>query len=304
MLLKKIVGMFLCAVLVLSSCGSAFAAADTFQGKLEAIELDTYGQEQNGSLMERISRLESDFVGEHNTGSISARIDAIYDLLYENGARPSLLAELNAVEWNINHEVSMTPVDERIAALEMNLEGKSGEGTFRERITALTELAFGSDTIPVEAVNVASDTLIKIALAVPVNAKNLKIGDTVRYKVADDVIVDGLLVFAKGSFGVGKVLKVKQARNFGRNAEVEIDFARTKAADGTFVDTFVGEEAKAEMKNLAMAAGASLAGIAVLGPVGIVAGAFVHGKNIDLPEGTEVYIQTRNAEDLYGVRVH
>ena len=56
------------------------------------------------------------------------------------------------------------------------------------------------------------------------------------------------------------------------------------------------------MQHLAMAAGASLAGIAVLGPLGIVAGAFVHGKNIDLPAGTELYIQTQSDTTVYGVQ--
>ena len=95
--------------------------------------------------------------------------------------------------------------------------------------------------------------------------------------------------------------KVKQARNFGRNAEVEIDFNKTKSIDGTYVDTYIGEAAKKEMKNLAMAAGASLAGIAILGPIGIVAGAFVHGKDVNLPAGTELYIQTKADTTLYGV---
>ena len=66
--------------------------------------------------------------------------------------------------------------------------------------------------------------------------------------------------------------------------------------------TFIGEEAKKEMQHLAMAAGASLAGIAVLGPLGVVAGAFVHGKNVDLPAGTELYIQTKTDTTVYGVQ--
>jgi hypothetical protein len=63
----------------------------------------------------------------------------------------------------------------------------------------------------------------------------------------------------------------------------------------------MGEESKQEMKNLAMAAGASLAGIVILGPIGVIGGAFVKGKNIDLPEGTEFYIQTKDNTTMYGV---
>ena len=136
----------------------------------------------------------------------------------------------------------------------------------------------------------------------PINAKNLKVGDTIEYQVADDVFVGDVLVFTKGSRGEGTVTKVKQAKNFGRNAAVDVDFKNTKALDGTYVTTFIGEEAKKEMQHLAMAAGASLAGIAVLGPLGVVAGAFVHGKNVDLPAGTELYIQTQSETTVYGVQ--
>ena len=105
----------------------------------------------------------------------------------------------------------------------------------------------------------------------------------------------------QGEPGEGVVTKVKQARNFGRDAELDIDFKQTKSIDGTYVNTFIGEEAKEQMKSLAMAAGASLAGMIILGPIGVIGGAFVKGKNIDLPEGTEFYIQTKDDTTLYGV---
>lgn len=195
----------------------------------------------------------------------------------------------------------MEPVDSRMADLEMSMTGKTGTGTYKQRLASLSKASFGTAVLPLEQVRVPAETLIKIALVTPVDSDNLKVGDTIRYKIADDVIVNGKLVFAKGLPGEGTVTKVKQARNFGRNAEVNIDFNKTKSIDGTYVDTYIGEEAKKEMKSLAMAAGASLAGIAVLGPIGIVAGAFVHGKDVRLPAGTELYIQTKADTTLYGV---
>ena len=231
-----------------------------------------------------------------------SRIDAIYDEVYTNSTTPSVLMDLNAIEWNINHETSMRSVQERISEMEMALLGKTGEGTFKKRISALSMASFGTKDIPVTSVSVPANTLIKIALVTPVNAKDLKVGDTIEYQVADDVFVGDTLVFTKGSRGEGTVTKVRQARNFGRNAQVEIDFKSTKALDGTYVTTYIGEEAKKEMEHLAMAAGASLAGIAVLGPIGVVAGAFVRGKNVDHPAGTELYIQTKDETTLYGVQ--
>ena len=118
---------------------------------------------------------------------------------------------------------------------------------------------------------------------------------------AEDVVQDGMLIFAKGQPGEGTVKKVEQARNFGRDARIDVDFHTTKAMDGTEVKTFVGEESKQQMKSYAMAAGASVAGMLLLGPIGIIGGAFVKGKNIDLPEGTEFFIQTQEATVLYAV---
>ena len=230
-----------------------------------------------------------------------ARVDALYSEIYTNGSKPSVLAELNAIEWNIDHEVSMKSVEKRVADMEMTINGQTNEGTYKKRIQALASSSFGTVDSPMVQINVPKNTLIKVALVDPVNTKNLKKGDTIRYKVAADVIVDGKLVFAKGEPGDGVVTKVKQARNFGRNAELEIDYKQTKSIDGTYVATFMGEESKQEMKNLAMAAGASLAGIVILGPIGVIGGAFVKGKNIDLPEGTEFYIQTKDNTTMYGV---
>ncbi|WP_303840687.1 hypothetical protein [Selenomonas ruminantium] len=299
---RKVCALFLTVMLLVSSVGMASAAApETVQAKLAAVEKDTYGTEQTGALLDRINKLEKDYDGSHRTGSMMARVDAIYDEIYTNGSKPSVLAQLNAIEWNIDHEVSMNSVEKRVADMEMTINGQTNEGTYKKRIQDLAAASFGTTDLPMVQINVPKNTLIKAALVDPVNTKNLKKGDAIRYKVAADVIVDGKLVFAKGEPGDGVVTKVKQARNFGRNAELEIDYKQTKSIDGTYVATFMGEEAKQEMKNLAMAAGTSLAGIVILGPIGVIGGAFVKGKNIDLPEGTEFYIQTRDNTTMYGV---
>ena len=301
---QKLCALALTIVLALTSVGTAFAAEppNAVQSKLALIEQDTYGREQTGALIDRVNRLERDYDGSHRSGSLMSRIDAIYDEVYTNSTTPSVLMDLNAIEWNINHETSMRSVQERISEMEMALLGKTGEGTFKKRISALSMASFGTKDIPVTSVSVPANTLIKIALVTPVNAKDLKVGDTIEYQVADDVFVGDTLVFTKGSRGEGTVTKVRQARNFGRNAQVELDFKSTKALDGTYVTTYIGEEAKKEMEHLAMAAGASLAGIAVLGPIGVVAGAFVRGKNVDHPAGTELYIQTKDETTLYCVQ--
>ena len=299
---QKAMSAFVAAAFFVSTTVPAFAATpETVQAKLEQCETDTYGQPQTGAIMERINKLEKDYDGKHRTGSMMARTNAIYDSLYTNGAAPSILAELNGIEWTIRHEVSATPVQTRITDMETEMNGKTSEGYYTKRLRALADYAFGANQLPIELTTVPQNTLVKIALAEEVTTKNVKKGDTVHFTIADDVIVDGRLIFAKGAPGTAVVEKVQQARNFGRNAKLELTDYQVKSMDGTLTAAYVGEEAKKEMKNLAMAAGASLAGIVLLGPIGVIGGAFVKGKDIDLPEGTEMYVQTSEDTNLYGV---
>ena len=153
-------------------------------------------------------------------------------------------------------------------------------GTLQKRMNDLAMLAYGnSDTkTPLVATTIPVDTLVKIKLVTPLNTETSKVGDKVKFQAAEDVIYNGQLIIAAGAPGEGVVTKVKSARNFGRNGEIDVDFQQIQAFDGTYIQTTLGDKAKKEIENLAMAAGASIAGIALLGPIGIVGGIFVNGK--------------------------
>ena len=110
-----------------------------------------------------------------------------------------------------------------------------------------------------------------------------------------------MLLITAGALGEGVVTDVSQAQNFGRDAKINIDFKDMEAVDGTKIDMTLGEEAKETMEQMGMAAGASLAGMIILGPIGIIGGAFVKGKNINLPEGTEMYLQTEKDCSIYAI---
>ena len=123
---KKAMSAFVSLTFLVSTMSPAVAATpETVQAKLEQCEEDTYGQPQTGAIMERINKLEKDYDGKHRTGSMMARTNAIYNSMYVNGATPSILAELNGIEWTIRHEVSATPVQQRVTDMETELSGKT-----------------------------------------------------------------------------------------------------------------------------------------------------------------------------------
>ena len=326
-MLKKFLSTSLCLSLLLSSAAPAYAEtinttnttqpsgieyrlpdSNTLQSRLVLVEQAAYGQAQSGALMTRISNLENDFYGRTSgtNTALSDRINTLYATMYDNSTRPSAVTQMNGIEWFLSGRVSNKSITERITALETEFYGKPSGGTLQKRMNALAVSAYGnSDTrTPLVSTTIPADTLIKIKLVTPLNSDTTKAGEKVQFQSAEDIIYNGRLIIAAGSPGEGIVTKVKGAQNFGRNGEISVNFQQIQAFDGTIVPTVLGDKAKTEIKNLAMAAGASVAGMALLGPIGIVGGIFVQGKDADLPAGTELYIQTQQEANIYAIRTN
>ena len=326
MSLKKVISTGLCVSLLITSSPLAFAEtlnstnttqpsvtytipdASTLQSKLQVVEQSVYGQGQTGALLSRISRLENDFYGKTSgtNTAISDRINTLYSTMFDNSIRPSAITQMNGIEWFLSGHVSINSITDRITALETTLYGKAASGTLQKRMNDLALLAYGNSDAktPLVSASIPADTLIKIKLVTPLNSETTKAGDIVKFQAAEDIIYNGKLIVAAGSPGEGVVTKVKGAQNFGRNGEIDVDFQQIQSFDGTTLKTFLGDKAKMEIKNLAYAAGASVAGIALLGPIGIVGGIFVQGKDVDLPAGTEAYIQTKEETTIYAIQTN
>ncbi|MBP2627250.1 MAG: hypothetical protein H6Q68_1961 [Firmicutes bacterium] len=270
--------------------------------KVITVERFFYGTEQTGPLVERISKLERDIWGKENAGSLVSRVDKLYSYSRLNvDNMPSFLIKMNAAEWSLTHMVTVQPVKARIENLERVFMGNTSTGTFDDRLNQLLKFAYADGKVAVGNVTVNKDNLLKIKLVTPLSTRTSRPGDAVVFQITDDIYVDGSLIIAKGAQGAGKVNKVKESKNFGRDAQMEISFDTIDAIDGSSIRTVLGDKAKEENKSMAMAAGASVAGMMILGPVGIVGGAFVHGKDVDIPVGTEIYIQIKDQTNLYGI---
>lgn len=299
---KKILGGVLSASIIFSASTFCSAAEESANAKLMRIEVDTYGAEQNGALLDRIAALEKSYSGQNMSGNMNARIEAIYDILYDNSAEPAILAKINALEWNVNREIASGGIDMRLAALENQIFGATQEGTFNDRIRALAKASYGEEILPIAQVQIPANTLIKVETTIPVGSKIMQEGDTVPIRVLSDVFVDGSLVFAKGLPGEGVVTNVHRAKNIFSNGKIETDFCRLKAIDGQTAEIFTGIESQDEMNAKEMARGLSLIGQTFSGKNKSIEEVFIRGKNIDLPAGIELYVQIKTPIVVYGVR--
>ena len=283
--------------------GFAADSALPMADKISAMEKMLYGTEQSGSLIQRMDSLEDDVYGTVTTDSIITRADNMYDYLEgtpDNG-EASFATKLNVVEWKMNESMSGGAAKNRIEATEKLLYGQNQTGSLSGRLENLLKLASYEDgNVPVQNVTLPKDSVFKITFTSELSTKMSRQGDTVHFKAADNLYVNDVLVLPKGATGVGEVKKVVQPGIFGKDGRIDINFTYIYGIDGTKIPVTVDELAKQKAESIAGAAGAAIGGMIVLGPVGLVGGAFVKGNSVTIPVGCETYVQTAADTTLQG----
>ena len=253
--------------------------------------------------MERMESLEDDIYGAPDASrNILDRIQSTYDYVCgTNGGNGSFLQKLNAVDSRFNAQITSGPAKTRIEDLESTIYGQAQGGSLNQRLDRLVETAYSGGQVPVESVVLPKDSLVKIEFTSPLSSKTARIGDPVSFKVADNLYVNDVLVLSKGATGVAEVSKVVQPRSFGRDARIDVKFSHVFAVDGNKVPIYIGKLAKQEAKTAAGAAGATIGGMIVLGPIGAIGGAFVTGQSIVIPEGSTTYVQVVQDQNISGI---
>ena len=293
---------FYAATFCLAPAAGAQAAPNTAVGKIDAMETLLYGTTQTGALLERMDKLETDINDHPTSDPILVKIDRMYAYLLDGSeSAPSFLTRLNAVEWTFTQSLTDTPAKTRLEAVEKLLNGTIGTGGLDARLNKLMTMAFRSGAIQTAKAAVAKDTLVKVKLTQELQSKTTRAGDKVSFQAVDNLYVGNTLVIPKGAIGYGVIEKVEQAQNFGRDAKIKVDFQRLVGMDGTSVHVYLGELAKEATQSEAKAAGATVAGLVLFGPLGIVSGAFVHGKELTIPAGTTLYVQVKDDIELFGL---
>lgn len=161
----------------------------------------------------------------------------------------------------------------------------------RHIIAAVAIAGLAAAAVPANAgstVSVPGGTEVLLKFLTPVDSGTAKEGDEIKFEVVGDVVVGRVIVFRMGDPGRGTVTDVSQPGIFGKNARVHIAFIQATAADGRPVRLSpldVTPESVREVKDVGGAGASSLAGAILLGPLGLAAGAFVHGGQVSVPAG-------------------
>lgn len=135
---------------------------------------------------------------------------------------------------------------------------------------------------------VAAGTKVLLRFETPIDSATVAEGTAVKFTVATDVLIGRTAVFKQGTPAQGIITDVSKPGIFGKNARVHIAYIQADAIDGKPVRLApldVTPDSVRQVGDIGAAGASSLTGAILLGPIGLAAGAFIHGGNVNLPAG-------------------
>ena len=279
----------------------------TLSDRIDRVDEVIYGSAQSGSLISRVDNADNLIYGNGNSSAsgLDNRITNLYTdvVKSDNDAQPSIATRVNAMEYYLTDEIRSDSLKTRMGDLETKVYGAEKKGAIDQRLANLEKSVYGDQHYEMKTVELPADTVFKISLNDDVSSKTNQVGDPVTFTVQEDVSVGNVLVLPKGAQGSCVVTKVSRPKSFGRSGALDISFDQVFSVDDEVIPTVLGPEAKEKLKMEAAAVGASTIGALALGPIGLVGGFFVKGKDVSLPAGSTLYIETQEAVTTKGLEL-
>lgn len=299
---------WIAAAMLAAMMGTSAMAAEptTLTDKADKLDEVIFGSVQTGSFLERVGAMDETIYGKKDTkDGLDARVSTLYkDVIRgdEDTNTPSISTRVNTLEYYLTDEIKQDALESRIEILESTVFGVTKTGPVDVRVNELEKAIYGDTHFELVPVVLPANTVFKISLNEEVGSKINQVGDPVHFTVQEDVKVDDVIVLPRGAQGSGVVTKVTRPQMFGRSGSLEIAFNQVFSIDDEEIPTVLGPEAKEKLKMEAAAVGASALGALALGPIGLVGGFFIKGKDVDMPAGTELYIQTQQDVNTRGMK--
>jgi len=77
----------------------------------------------------------------------------------------------------------------------------------------------------------AKDTPVRVRLTKGLSSASAHAGDAVEFEVLDDVLVDGVVVIARGALAIGTIAAVEPKKHFGHDGKLAISVTSVRLAD-------------------------------------------------------------------------
>jgi len=155
----------------------------------------------------------------------------------------------------------------------------------------ITLIALGAAAVVSFAqVTVSKGTDVELKFMQRLTSKNASEGQKVQLAVARDVMVNGHDILKAGTPVTGIITKVDHRDHFGKNARIRLALNPVKS-HGDWIYLQPRDKQSITGRRSDTAGAASAGGAAVLGPVGLVGGYFVVGKQVRVQVGDPLWTE-------------
>ncbi len=261
---------------------------------LENMEQILYGIPKTGSVLIRTENLERDLIGDTLSGTLMERINTLKTfILTGTPEEPSLDFKLKSIRLSLNTADQKTGIlTAQLDEFEQLIFGIPSTEPIGVRVDKLYRTVVNPSYSTNFQVTVPAESLVKVSIQANLNSEKNNLGDPVPYVLAEDFIINDILISPAGTEGEGWISKIRRKGNFGRSGMIQIDFGSITSLDGTPIPLTLGDKSIQENKAFAYAIGTSIVGLVALGPIGAVAGFLINGEPAKVELGSQLFVET------------
>ena len=142
---------------------------------------------------------------------------------------------------------------------------------------------------------VPSGTPLKVELTAELASNSAHTGDRFQFHSLEDVTVDGWVIVPKGALGEGEITHAESAGGNGHPGKLALQFDWIYAADNLKVKLSDVPSSNSGDAAKGAASTAAIASYVLLGPLGLFAHNFVHGKDVIVKTDTKIPVYVAQA---------
>ena len=152
--------------------------------------------------------------------------------------------------------------------------------------TSLSTAQAAAPTGPPPQHTLMDGTPVKLRLSQTISSANAKVGQEIPFEVVEEIKVDDAVVLPKGAVAIGTVTDCNPKKSMGRPGKLNLNISYARLADQEKVALRATQDNKGGGHVGAMT-GAMVATAVVFFPAAPLF-LFIHGKDITIPQGTEI----------------
>ena len=147
----------------------------------------------------------------------------------------------------------------------------------------LTSFAQQQSPAPPKPFDIPDGAEIAVVTTETISSKTSTEGDPLTFKMDEDLIINGVVLIAKGTLVKGYVSNAEKNGHFGKAGKLGIRVESTKTVDNQTIKLRASKGKEGDSKT-----GTTVALVVLFGPLGFLK----HGKNAEIKEGTKIKVFT------------